>query len=134
MTKAAATNTDAIVLPGRCYLIGATVHEVKFDNSKSLTAWIKHVKVEMFSSITGKESWFYLFNAAHMRGFIAHSETVTQGRWEGPGWYHTSLRTTSSGKWLTLCKGDIFDAFKRRFRMAEEDRTRFEEFILRLKS
>lgn len=132
MTKAAIP--DDIVVPPRCYIIAGAVHDVKFESTKPLLSWIKQTRIEMFSSVVGRETWFYLFNVAHMRGFIARSETVTQGWWEGPGWYRTSLRRVRGQKWLTLCKGDIFDAFKRRFKMSAEDKVRFEEFILRLKS
>jgi hypothetical protein len=127
------TKTAEITIPPRCYLVGSTVHEVEYNASKSLLAWLDQCKVEAFHSVTGRESWFYLFNTSHMRGFIAHSETVLQGRWNGPGWYHTSMRRVKGQKWLTLSKGDIFEAFKRRFKVSDAERERFEAFILRLR-
>ena len=116
----------------RCVFVGATQHDIT-PVDENLRDWIVKTMIERFDSVTGKESWFYLFNPTHMRGLIARSESILQGSWDGPGWYHTSLRRVRGTKWLTAEKGNIFEAFRRRFAMSAADRERFEVFVARLK-
>jgi len=122
----------ATELPVRCVFVGATQHDIT-PVEEDIRTWITKTKIERFDSVTGKESWFYLFNPSHLKGLIARSESILQGAWDGPGWYHTSLRRVRGKKWLTAVKGNIFEAFQRRFAMSAADQARFEAFVARLK-
>ena len=65
--------TSSNTKPVRCVLVGATQHDIARVD-EDLRGWIARTKIERFDSVTGRESWFYLFNPAHMRGLIARSE------------------------------------------------------------
>lgn len=112
----------------RGIFIGAEYHDVKVMKS-DLVAWLKRTGVPRFDSTIGKESWFYLVSAKQMIGIFARSETIYQGAWNGRGWYHTSLRRVRGDKWLTLEKGDLFEAMNRRFAQYQRDHARFLAFV-----
>jgi len=95
--------------------------------------WLKRTGIPRFDSTIGKESWFYLANVKQMIAICARSETIYQGIWSGRGWYFTSLRRVRGDKWLTLEKGDLFEAMNRRFAQYQRDHARFLAFVETLK-
>lgn len=116
----------------RVVMEGVVEHAVKIVKADVRT-WLKRTGIPRFDSTIGKEFWFYLANVKQMIAICARSETIYQGIWSGRGWYFTSLRRVRGDKWLTLEKGDLFEAMNRRFAQYQRDHARFLAFVETLK-
>ncbi len=116
----------------RVVLKGLVDHAVKVVKA-DVRAWLKRTGIPRFDSAIGKESWFYLTDVKQMIAICARSETIYQGVWLGRGWYYTSLRRVRGDKWLTLEKGDLFEAMNTRFAQYQREHARFLAFVDTLK-
>jgi len=89
--------------------------------------------VPRFDTRVGPESWFYIKSIDQFRALISDSETIHEGFWRSPGWYHTLPEQTDRGRsWLALRPGDVERVMSDREVFAASDARQIRQYIEKL--